>query len=182
MKAEHFRFDFRIFNSIFVPINSLIMKHVARLFSVILLAGAGFFYMSCDDDDGGKSEEELQLDKLKATWTLQSANDGTDRTDEYPNMTMTITGTFASGGTYNYSSDADSWPSVSPWKAVDTWKFKSGSVGNTIIRQTDLLEMDYSLTNSDKTLTISFNYSGTGFNNGRTESVDGDWDFVFTRP
>ncbi len=158
------------------------MKHVARLFSVILLASAGFFYVSCDDDDGGKSEEESQLDKLKATWTLQSANDGTDRTDEYPNMTMTISGTFTAGGTYNYSSDADSWPSVSPWKAIDTWKFKSGSVGNTIIRQTDLLEMNYSLTNSDKTLTISFTYAGTGFNNGRTESVDGNWDFVFTRP
>jgi hypothetical protein len=158
------------------------MKHVARLFSVILLAGAGLFYMGCDDDDGGKSQEQTQLDKLKATWTLQSANDGTDRTDEYPNMTLTFTGTFSEGGTYNYSSDADSWPSVSPWKAIDTWKFKSGSVENIIIRQVDLLEMNYSLTNSDKTLTISFTYSGTGFNNGRTESVDGDWDFVFTRP
>ena len=84
------------------------MKHVARLFSVILLAGAGLFYMGCDDDDGGKSQEQTQLDKLKATWTLQSANDGTDRTDEYPNMTLTFTGTFSEGGTYNYSSDADS--------------------------------------------------------------------------
>mgnify|MGYP003551524540 CR=1 FL=1 len=59
------------------------MKHVSRLFSVILLAGAGLFYMGCDDDDGGKSQEQTQLDKLKATWTLQSANDGTDRTDAH---------------------------------------------------------------------------------------------------
>lgn len=158
------------------------MKHVARLLSLLLLVVAGIFYASCDDGNGEKSQEEIQLDKLKATWTLQSANDGTDRTDEYPGMTVTISGTFSENGTYNYSSDADSWPSISPWKAIDTWKFKSGSVTNTIIRQSDLQEMTYSLSNSDKTLTISFNYQGPGFNNGRTESVDGDWDFVFTRP
>lgn len=158
------------------------MKHVARLFSLLILVSAGLFYASCDGGDDPKSEEESQLDKLKATWTLQSANDGTDRTDEYPGMTVTIAGTFSEGGTYNYSSDADSWPSVSPWKAIDTWKFKSGSVANTIIRQSDLQEMTYLLSDSDKTLTISFNYQGPGFNNARTESVTGDWDFVFTRP
>ena len=158
------------------------MKYVARLLSVILLASAGLFYMSCDEENGGKTAEETQLDKLKATWTLQSANDGTDRTDEYPNMTVTFSGNFSEGGTYNYTSDADSWPSVSPWKAIDTWKFKAGSVESIIIRQVDLLEMQYALTNSDKTLTLSFNYTGTGFNNSRTASVTGDWDFVFTRP
>ena len=159
------------------------MKHVARLLSLLLLVSAGIFYASCDGgDDGEKSQEEIQLDKLKATWTLQSANDGTDRTDEYPGMTMVISGTFTEGGTYNFSSTATSWPSVSPWEDVGTWKFKSGSVANTIIRQSDLQEMTYVLSNSDKTLTISFNYQGPGFNNGRIESVDGDWDFVFTRP
>ncbi|MBA4054097.1 MAG: hypothetical protein C0490_05235 [Marivirga sp.] len=139
--------------------------------------------MGCDGGDNPeKSQEELQLDKLKSTWTLQSANDGTDRTDEYPGMTVTISGTFSEGGTYNYTSDADSWPSVSPWNDIDTWKFKAGSVTSAIVRQSDLQEMSYSLSNGDKTLTISFNYQGPGFNNGRTESVTGDWDFVFTRP
>lgn len=138
--------------------------------------------MGCDGgDDPEKSQEELQLDKLKSTWTLQSANDGTDRTDEYPGMTVTISGTFSAGGTYNYSSTATSWPSVSPWNDVDTWKFKAGNL-NAIVRQSDLQEMAYVLSNGDKTLTISFNYQGPGFNNGRTESVTGDWDFVFTRP
>lgn len=159
------------------------MKHVSRLLSLLILVSAGLFYVGCDGgDDPEKSQEELQLDKLKATWTLQSANDGTDRTDEYPGMTVTISGTFSEGGTYNYTSDADSWPSVSPWKAIDTWKFKTGAVGSVIVRQSDLLDMNYSLSNGDKTLTISFNYTGTGFSNGRTASVTGDWDFVFTRP
>ena len=159
------------------------MKHVSRLLSLMILVSAGLFYVSCDGgDDGEKSQEEVQLDKLKATWTLQSANDGADRTDEYPGMTVTISGTFSEGGTYNYASDADSWPSVSPWKAIDTWKFKAGSTTSVIVRQSDLLEMDYSLSNGDKTLRVSFNYQGSGFNNARTESVTGDWEFVFTRP
>ena len=160
------------------------MKYVARLLTLLILVSAGLFYASCDGGGGDeKSEEELQLDKLKATWTIQSVtNDGTVRTDEYPNMTVTIAGTFTEGGVYNYTSDADSWPSVSPWKAIDTWKFKTGEIGTSIIRQSDLQEIDYTLSNSDKTLQLAFNYQGPGFNNGRTESVTGGWIFIFTRP
>jgi hypothetical protein len=159
------------------------MKYIARLLSLAILVSTSSFYVGCDDDDGGdKPQEEVQLDKLKSTWTLQSANDGTDRTTDYPGMTVTISGTFSEGGTYNYTSSASDWPSASPWKATDTWKFKAGSVTSTLVRQSDLQEMNYSLSNSDKTLTISFNYQGEGFNNGRTHVVTGDWDFVFTRP
>ncbi len=66
------------------------MNIIARSLSLLLLVSAGLFYAGCSGDDDPKSSEETQLDKLKATWTLQSANDGTDRTDEYPNMTVTI--------------------------------------------------------------------------------------------
>lgn len=158
------------------------MKYLTRLLSFLLLVSAGIFYASCGGSGDEKSTEEMQLDKLRFDWTLQSANDGTDRTDEYPDMVMSITGTYSDGGTYNYTSTASSWPSISPWKDIDTWKFKSGSVASAIVRQIDLQEMTYLLTNSDKMLTISFIYSGPGFNNGRTESVEGNWTFVFTRP
>lgn len=160
------------------------MKYVARLLSLSLLVSAGLFYASCDGgEDPGTSQEETQLNKLKGTWNIQSVvNDGTTRTDEYPGMTVTIAGTFVEGGTYNYTSDADSWPSVSPWKALDTWKFKSANVGSIVIRQSDLTEMTYTLSNSDKTLTLDFNYEGPGFNNGRTETVTGNWVFVLTKP
>ena len=155
------------------------MNILARSLSLFLLVSAGLFYAGCSGGDDPKSVEETQLDKLKATWTLQSADDGTDRTSEYPNMTVTFSGTFTTGGLYNYASDADSWPSVSPWNDIDTWKFEPGNETNTIIRQSDIQEMTYSLTNSDKTLTISFNYQGPGFSNGK---VTGSWEFVFTRP
>jgi hypothetical protein len=160
------------------------MNQITRIFSLLILVSAGIFYASCDGgDDNNKSEEELQLDKLKAAqWSLQSASDGTDRTTEYPGMTLTFSGSFSAGGTYNFTSNATSWPSLSPWKKEDTWKFKASSVGNTIVRLSDDQEMTYLLSNSDKQLSISFTYSGPGFFNGRVASVEGPWTFVFTRP
>jgi hypothetical protein len=160
------------------------MNLISRIFSLLLLVSAVVFFSNCGGgDDPEQSEEEIQLDKLKAgTWNLISASDGTDRTAEYPGMTLTFSGSFSAGGTYSYSSTATSWPSISPWEDAGTWKFVSGSVSSKIIRLSDDEEMNYSLTNSDKQLTISFNYTGPGFNNGRVESVEGDWVFTFTRP
>ncbi|MBL0742918.1 hypothetical protein [Chryseolinea lacunae] len=161
------------------------MKHLARLLSLLILVSAGFFYAGCSKKDDNQSEEETQLNKLKSDqWTLTSAKDPSDRTSEYPGMKLTISGTFSEGGVYHYTSSATSWPSVSPWKKESDWKFQAGAVSNTIIRLADDQVMNYTLSNGDKTLTIAFTYpeSGEGFNNGRTESVSGDWTFVFTRP
>lgn len=158
------------------------MKFVTKWRSLITLFAAVLVLSSCGGDDNEKSEEELQLDKLRGTWTLSSVqNDGVDRTDEYPNMSITLSGTYTSGGTYNLASVADEWPSISPWKATDTWKFAPDNVGTIIVRQIDLQAMNYSLSNSDNTLTIEFTYGGQGYNNGRTESVGGNWKFTFTR-
>lgn len=161
------------------------MKHLNRLFYLLLFVSLTIFNSSCDnDDDPGKSEEEIQLDKLKAsTWQLISANDGTDRTDEYPGMTLTYSGSFSAGGTYAYTSSATSWPSASPWKKDDSWKFVAGSVNSKLIRLSDDTEMTYALSNSDKQLTLTFDYAGPGFlNNGRIEEVEGTWVFTFERP
>jgi hypothetical protein len=161
------------------------MNHLSRIFSLLLLVSTTLFLSNCGGgDDPEKSEEELQLDKLKAgQWTLLSASDGTDRTAEYPGMTLSFEGTFSAGGTYSYTSSATSWPPVSPWEDVGTWKFISGSVSNKLIRLSDDVEMTYTLSNSDKQLSLSFNYQGAGFNNaGRVEVVEGDWVFTFTRP
>jgi len=161
------------------------MNHLSRFFSLVLLVSVAMLSINCGgSDDPEKSEEEIQLDKLKASqWTLLSASDGTDRTSEYPGMTLTFAGTFSEGGTYEYSSTATSWPIVSPWDQADSWKFVGGSVGSKIIRLSDDVEMTYLLSNSDKQLSLSFNYAGPGFlNSGRVETVEGDWVFTFTRP
>ena len=160
------------------------MNHLSRLFFLSLLVGVTIFSSSCDnDDDPGKTEEETQLEKLKAApWQLISANDGTDRTSEYPGMTLTYSGSFSTGGTYAYTSSATSWPSASPWKQNDSWKFVAGSTSRKLIRLSDDTEMTYALSNSHKQLTLTFDYAGPGFNNGRVEEVEGQWVFTFTRP
>jgi hypothetical protein len=159
------------------------MKHLNRVLTLLILVSASLSYTGCKKDENKQSEEETQLNKLKSDqWTLTSAADPSDRTAEYPGMKLTITGNFSEGGTYHYTSTATSWPSVSPWKKEDDWKFQPSAIGSGIVRQSDLQNMDYTLSNSDKTLTIHFIYAGPGFNNGRTESVEGDWTFVFTRP
>lgn len=159
------------------------MKFVTKWISFIALAAVILVAGGCNGDDNEKSTEELQLDKLRGTWTLVSAvNDGVDRTDEYPGMTVTISGTYASGGVYNYTSTATNWPSVSPWNATDTWKFKADAVSAIIVRQSDLQDMGYTLSNSDSRLAIEFVYSGSGFNNGgRTSAVGGEWEFTFSK-
>lgn len=157
------------------------MNHFSRILAFFLIVSVVLFSVGCDgSDDPEKTEEEIQLDKLKAgEWTLISASDGTDRTSEYPGMKLTFGGSFSAGGTYNYTSSATTWPPVSPWEEAGSWKFASGNVSNRIIRLSDEQEMVYTVSNSDKQLAITFTYSGTGFANGR---VDGEWTFTFTRP
>ncbi|MEJ1237606.1 hypothetical protein WBG78_05745 [Chryseolinea sp. T2] len=158
------------------------MKFVTKWSSFITLFAAILVLSSCGGDDPEKSEEEVQLEKLKGTWTMASVqNDGVDRSDEYPGMKITLSGTYVSGGTYDLTSSATDWPSLSPWKASDKWKFNSANVSSIIVRVTDNLDMNYTLGNSDKQLTITFNYSGPGFNNSRTSSVSGSWTFTFTK-
>ena len=157
------------------------MKFVTKWLSFITLFAAILVLTSCDKDDPEKSEEEVQLDKLRGTWTLASVvNDGVTRTDEYVDMTISISGTYTEGGAYNMSSQADEWPSLSPWKASDTFRFNTSDI-NEIIRQSDLQAMDYTLSNSDAQLVIEFDYGGPGFSNGRTASVAGSWVFTFTK-
>lgn len=158
------------------------MKFATKWLSFVTLLALAITLTNCGGDDNEKSEEELQLDKLKGSWTMTSVeNDDVDRSDEYPNMQITLGGNFVTGGTYNLTSEADDWPSVSPWNDDDTWKFNPSSISSMIVRQSDLQDMNYTLSNSDQNLRIEFNYSGPGFNNGRTASVSGNWVFTFTK-
>ena len=165
------------------------MKHLGRILSLLILVSAGLFFANCGGDDpAAPSEEETQLNKFKAaTWNISNVTTSgspADRTAEYAGMKVTFSGTFAANGTYSYSSVAPtgSWPSANPWKPNDSWKFKADAISNKIVRLVDGLEMTYSFSNGDKTLTISFaNYTGVTYN-GRVNSVAGDWTFVFTRP
>lgn len=158
------------------------MKFVSKWISLVTLCATVLILGGCGGDDKEKTEEELQLDKLRGTWILSGVeNDGVDRSDEYTNMTVTFAGSYTEGGVYNVDSQATEWPSISPWSDDDTWKFAPSSVSTLIVRQSDLQEMTYTLSNSDTQLRIEFTYTGPGFNNGRTSSVGGGWEFTFSK-
>ncbi len=130
------------------------------------------------------TEEQLQLTKVKGSWALQSANDGQDRTADFPNLILHLNGTYAEGGTYDYSFTGTR-PDPSPWPVSGTWKFGT-SKSNEIIRgpgSVNEIFMTYSVTDTD--LIISFNIpdgsAGWAGGTSRMKSVTGDWTFTFTR-
>ena len=157
------------------------MKLVARFLSLTLLAGAALFYASCDGGgDDPKSDEEIQLEALSKTWTLTDAElDNAPRFADFSNMKLTLSGTFLSGATYNYSITGTT-PTPSPWPRSGTWKF-GADVKTQMIRtsNSENLPMDYTL--SGNTLTIEFQCETCDFEGGgRVSSVNGNWVFVFT--
>lgn len=159
------------------------MKFAARFLSLMILAGAAAFYISCDGGDGGsKSPQEKQFDLLKGSWTLQSASlDGTNKTSDYSNLVLTLAGTFAENGIYDYSFTGTR-PIVSPWPASGKWKFGTDPVTD-IIRDPntgDEIAAVYTLTST--TLTVSFDLpAGKSWSGGRVGSVEGSWEFVFEK-
>src|SRR5687767_5224438 len=103
------------------------MKIAFRILSLLILVVVATFYAGCKkDDDNPDTEEKKQLTKLLGAWTLQSANDGTDRTADFMNGTsplvLHLEGNYVEGGTYNYSFTGKR-PDPSPWPSNGTWKF-----------------------------------------------------------
>lgn len=135
-------------------------------------------FASCDKGNPPEpSIEEAQLKLMTKTWTVSEVRFGsgnTDRTQEYTGMTLTISGTFAEGGTYNYA--ASGRPSLSPWPANGTWTFDTNDPENLIIRTEDNLPISYSVV--DNKLQLVFTYAGSGYS--RISAVEGTWTFLFT--
>ena len=159
------------------------MKALARILSLIVVASVATVLMNCDSGgDDEKPAEEVELGKLTGTWTMTAVDlDGTDRTADFSNLVLSLSGTFSNSTnpTYNFSFTG-SRPNPSPWPASGTWRFES--VPNKIIRRlTDDVLINYSLGSNDTQLIMSFNYQGTGFAGGRVGEVEGDWGFTFTK-
>ncbi|SKC86517.1 hypothetical protein [Ohtaekwangia koreensis] len=167
------------------------MKHLTRLLSLLILVSAAVFFASCGGDDGDdKTPEETQLDKLKGTWTLTESSvqfdgAGDDRFDGSA-LKLTFSGNYSAGGKYSYAVTSSSQVNASPWPSGGSWKFGS-PVTSSIVRLDSELDgsadvtVAYTLSADSKTLTVQFTYAGSGYVVGRTESVGGPWEFVFTK-
>lgn len=161
------------------------MKIASRIFSLLILIAFTTLYGCKKHNNEKKTEEQTQLEKLKASWQIQSASDASgDRTTDFDNMVLTLSGNYAEGGTYSYSLTGER-PNPSPWPDSGTWQFGSPKTSK-IIRDpgdTGETEMSYSVTESE--LTIEFNIpensDGWAGSAGRVQSVTGSWTFVFTK-
>lgn len=130
------------------------------------------------------TEEQLQLNKLVGSWTLQSANDGTDRTGDFTDLVLTLGGNYVEGGTYNYSFTGTR-PDPSPWPASGTWRFGTNKLADMIRDSGTSSEIAMTYAVTDTTLEINFTVpdGSNGWEGGtsRIKSVTGDWKFVFTK-
>jgi hypothetical protein len=156
---------------------------VLRILSLISITAVLLTYAGCK----GKGSDpepiaDVQFDKLKKTWKIKNVSlDGADKTTDYTSTSfqLTLSGT---KGTPPFDYSTSGRPSLSPWpgsaSGLGKWDFGT-AVETQIIRDKgtdDELAMTYSVTES--TLTISFNFSGTGYA-ARTGVVSGDWVFTF---
>jgi hypothetical protein len=166
-------------------LNDPSMKIASKVLSLLLLVMISTFYLGCKKDEKDKkTEEETQLEKLRAVWTLTGATDSNgDRFADFddPAMVLTLEGNYVEGGTYNFSLTGER-PDPSPWPATGTWKFGNNK-GSQLIRDpggVNEIPMDYTVTDSNLILEFTVPEGG-GWPGGRIKSVTGDWTFTFTK-
>jgi len=161
------------------------MRLITRILSLLVLSGSIMVLPGCDGgSEKKKSEAEKQFEKVKTSWELTSADDGTNRTSSFSEpFTLTISGNFAENGEYSYAFSGTR-PNPSPWPADGTWKF-GADPSSDIIRDpgTDYeLNMTYTVTDTDLEIHFTIPDGDPGFpGGGRVASVSGDWVFVFSK-
>jgi hypothetical protein len=159
------------------------MRIVARMMSLAVVAGALILFSSCGGKDAETPAEKIQLDKLSKTWNIESAQlDGNPRTDDFSNFKLTITGPFNSSnptGPYNFSVSG-SRPDKSPWDASGTWTFTNIGTGDSgSLLRNDGVPMNYTISGNGKLTISNLICSACDYDGARTKAVNGNWTFVF---
>ena len=155
------------------------MKLLSRTLSLLTITSLTLFFANCGGGGGETDPKKVQLGKLSKTWKLGTATlDGNSSTQIESDFTITFSGTFNSAspdGPYAYVVTGTLTPS--PWPPSGTWTFSSisGNGGQFVLN--DGIGVTYSI-GSDGKLTLSFTYSGDGFDGARVSQVGGDWIFI----
>lgn len=152
------------------------MKHLSRLLSLLILVSAGVFFTNCGGGGGEEPDpEQEQLDKLVGTWTVTDAELNDADKAEFVGAQLTIT----SNKLFNFSNDAQI--EGSPWPPSENWEF-----GADVTQNINRLDPDgnvpliYSVSGNSLTIKIP-NYTGDAYTIGKVKSVEGTWDFTFTK-
>lgn len=153
-----------------------------KIIAPVVLLATALTLFDCGKDSPAPAKEQVQLDKLKKTWTLVSVTlDGADKKAPAgqieTSFSLTFSGTFNSSnpkGPYNFTVTGTEAPS--PWPVSGTWLF-GDDAESQIIRQNDNVAISYTISPSGQ-LTLTFVCSGCNYPGARTETVDGTWVFV----
>jgi hypothetical protein len=160
------------------------MKLATRILSLLVLAGLATFYVGCKgSNDPGKSDTDVQIEKLTATWKVANTTDvtldGAAPALDQKGLTLTISG---SPGSKQVSYTATKRPvGPSAWPQGGTFEFDAAAPKTKVKRQDDVV-VSYEFT-ADGKLKMTFTQSGQGYtsNDARIESVAGEWVYVFTK-
>ncbi len=165
------------------------MKLLIRTLSLVVIASLTLFFANCGGGEDEKDPEEVQLGKLSKTWSIKTSGgadlEGDDRTADFANFKLTISGEYDSGspeGPYDYDVTG-SRPNPSPWPDAangngGTWTFEGTPDGDSgLIVRDDGIGMNYTISGGE--LTLTFNFTGPGYDGARTAEVGGNWTFVF---
>lgn len=163
------------------------MKFLIRTLSLLTLASIALLFANCGSDGGSETpKEKTQLGKLAKTWNIVSADlDDDDRTADFSNFKLVISGTFDSDnaeGPYDYDVTG-SRPDPSPWPGASdgnggTWTFASISGNSGNLLRNDGVPMSYQI-NSNGQLVLMLTCSACDYEGARTLKVNGDWTFTF---
>ena len=167
------------------------MKIALRVLSLLVLVALAVFYTGCKEKDGNEdTEEKIQLAKLVGDWTLQTANDGGDRTPDFLTdagapLTLHLEGNYTGEGKiYNYSFTGQR-ANPSRWPVSGTWKFGNPK-SSQIIRDpggVNEITMTYTVTETNLILEFTVPDGSAGWEGGtsRVKNVIGDWEFTFEK-
>jgi len=143
-----------------------------------VLLGYLMAFSGCGPDTPARPIEEVQLEKLVATWSLSDVTlDGTTVRPDYANFRLTVAGT-AGQTTFTYSTQGAT-ALLTPWPRTGNWRF--GDPVETVIIRMDTPELPMTYSVTDTQLQISFNFGGNGFQPTRTSQVRGQWVFTFVK-
>ena len=154
------------------------MKFAGKIVLTLGIVGFLMMYTGCKKHkDEPVPVTDQQLDLLsKGPWKATGVTlGGVDKMSDYPNFTLTMTGT---KGNTQFSFSTAGRPSLSPWPANGNFTFDSTSPATKLSRDdTPPVPVDYTATAT--TLTMSFQFNGNGYT-ARIGSVKGDWAFTFS--
>lgn len=149
------------------------MKRLSNLLAALVFASLVIF-MSCGGggDDPAPDPLIAVAENFATTWTPTSVSDpdGVNQLSAWSNFQLTVSGS-ESGGTYNTGSTTpDGFTAV--WPNSGSWAF--GDTSGGAVTRDGSLNMTSTITATQ--LTLEFSITGAG----RTNSINGDWTFVFS--